>query len=70
MAQDNATVIHYRHLEKKLDDHSEEHDKLWNAISELQNRLPLWATMLISVLCSLLGGSMAVLGDLIIRGIL
>ena len=33
----------------------EDSEKQWQAIEKLQNRLPLWATMLISVLTFALG---------------
>jgi hypothetical protein len=35
-----------------------DNEKQWTAIERLQNRLPVWATMVISVLTFLLGASL------------
>jgi hypothetical protein len=34
----------------------DEHDDLWQAVNALRNRLPLWATVLISLLASTVTG--------------
>lgn len=60
-ARDNAQDL-------RLEAHSEEHDKLWEAITALHNRLPLWATFLIGFLASVAGASLTLLGDMLIRG--
>jgi hypothetical protein len=39
-----------------------ENDKQWDAINQLQNRLPVWATVVISMLTFLLGASLTYAG--------
>lgn len=62
-ARDNAQ-------DERLEAHSDVHMQLWEAIENLRDRLPLWATFLIGFLASLAGASLTLLGDIFIRAYL
>lgn len=48
-------------------EHKNEHDKIWTAIEALRNRLPLWATLLISVLVAIVSVALSFAGTVVVR---
>ena len=40
---------------ERLDKHEKVHEKLWKKIDLIENRLPIWATLLMAVLTALIG---------------
>ena len=41
--------------EGRLDRHEAEHEKLWTKINRVENRLPIWATLLIAIMGAAIG---------------
>jgi hypothetical protein len=42
-------------LNTSNDNNKEAHDRMWESINNLQNRLPVWATVLIAILTGIIG---------------
>lgn len=42
-------------LQRLADENREDHNRMWETMDRIERRLPLWATMLISVLMTLCG---------------
>jgi hypothetical protein len=47
--------------EKRLDKHEGEHHNIWESLDSVRNRLPIWATLIISTLTALLGASLSII---------
>ena len=43
-------------LRRQAEENREDHDSMWDAINAIRNRLPLWGTVLISLLASTVTG--------------
>jgi hypothetical protein len=54
--------------EQRIDNCEKTNDEQWKAINELRNRLPVWATVVISVLTFFLGGALTFAG-LVSKGV-
>lgn len=63
----DAHTVRMDGIDTRLENHSDIHDELWSAITSLQNRLPLWATLLIGFLASICGGTITLLGNIAIN---
>lgn len=42
-------------LQRLAEENREDHTRMWDAMDKLKNRLPLWATLVISILMAVLG---------------
>jgi len=59
---ENGFCKQHSGFEQRLKSREEDDEKQWEAIERLRNRLPVWATVVISVLTFLLGGALTFAG--------